>query len=83
MLQPLQFKRSQVSSCAIYNKAKGKTHRVVASKKGAQITPEVAKSIAEYVELMVTEPRLEQGVQQVGGFDRKLIGTFVNWVKVS
>jgi len=37
---------------------------VVASQKGAQITPEVAKSVADYVELMVTEPRLAQGVQR-------------------
>ena len=31
--------------------------------------------------MVVTEPRLEQGATAVGGFDKKLTGKFVEWLK--
>jgi tRNA-binding EMAP/Myf-like protein len=41
-------------------KAKGEKHKVVKHKDPVQIDPEVAKSIEEFVDLFVTENRLEQ-----------------------
>ena len=41
-------------------KAKGEKHRVVKNKQAVQIDPEVARSIKEFVDLFVTEARLEQ-----------------------
>jgi hypothetical protein len=42
-------------------KTKGEKHRVVGTKKAAQVKPEVAEDAVKYVELMVPEPRLQQG----------------------
>ena len=46
-------------------KAKGEKHRVVKSKKAVQIDPEVARNIEEFVNLFVTEARLQQAVNEV------------------
>lgn len=65
-------------------KTKGEKHQVVKTKKAAQIDPEVAKSIDEFVELVVTEARLEQGAREVNrgelDFSHKLIGPFIGWI---
>lgn len=61
-------------------KAKGEKHKVTNQKKPAQIDPEVAKSIDEFVALFVTENRLNQIAGEVdpsGEFDMKLTGAFV------
>lgn len=42
-------------------KTKGDKHRVVATKKAAQVKPEAAENATKYVELMLPEPRLQQG----------------------
>jgi hypothetical protein len=38
--------------------------------------------VAEFVDLVVTGPRLEQGVQEAcgGEYDNKKIGPFIGWV---
>ena len=62
-------------------KAKGKKHQVKVRKDPVQIDPEVAKSIAEFVDMFVTPGRLEQGVQSIGGIcDPKLTGAFLKWI---
>ena len=58
-------------------KAKGEKHKVVNTKKPAQVNPELVKSVDEFVTLFVTETRLEQIASKVGGFDRKLTGSFI------
>jgi tRNA-binding EMAP/Myf-like protein len=62
-------------------KAKGEKHKVVKQKEAAQIDPEVAANIDEFVGLFVTEARLEQGVAIAcnGQFDVKLTGSFLKW----
>jgi len=61
-------------------KAKGEKHQVTRQRKPAQIDPEVANSIAEFVTLVVTPARLEQGLEQVGGLaDMKRMGDFLRW----
>jgi hypothetical protein len=42
-------------------KTKGEKHRVVGTKKAAQVKPETAANGGKYVELMLPEPRLRQG----------------------
>lgn len=65
-------------------KAKGEKHRMVKStktKKTVTITPEVAANAKKYAEMMLTEARLQQGVKEVGGVDKKLMSKFVMWMK--
>jgi len=57
-------------------KAKGEKHKVVKTKQAVQIDPEVANNIGEFVALFVTEPRLEQIIEQTGT-DNKLTGDFL------
>lgn len=63
-------------------KAKGEKHRVTRSKVAAQVDPQVAKSVAEFVHLMVTEPRLRQGLDEAlgGAADPRRLGEFLRWV---
>lgn len=62
-------------------KAKGAKHRTAGTKEAVQVAPEVVTSIAGFVDLMVTEARLEQGLSKVGGVrDPKLTGKFLQWV---
>lgn len=62
-------------------KAKGQKHRVSKVRTPVQIDPEVAASVDEFVTNFVTEPRLEQGLDAIGGrADTKLTGNFLAWV---
>jgi hypothetical protein len=65
-------------------KAKGEKHRVTKQKVAVQIDPEVVRSIEQFVDVMVTPARLEQGVREVSKgeivFNSKLIGPFIGWV---
>jgi hypothetical protein len=63
-------------------KAKGEEHRVVRQKRPAQLDPEVARSVEEFVELMVTPARLEQGLEQVlgGRMDLHRMGELLQWI---
>jgi hypothetical protein len=60
-------------------KAKGEKHKVTKTKEAVQIDPEVANSIQEFVDMFVTEQRIEQGKEVVGGYDTKLTGNFLKW----
>ena len=67
-------------------KAKGEKHRVMRSEVAAQVSAEVVQGIDQFVAMVLTEARLEQGAAAVapGGtlaFDKKLTGRFVDWVK--
>ena len=63
-------------------KAKGEAHRVNRQKRAAQIDPEVARSVDEFVALVVTPARLEQGLEQVlgGTMDLRRMGELLQWV---
>ncbi len=64
-------------------KAKGEKHKVVKTKQAVQIDPEVASSIDGFVEMVVTEARLEQGAREVAGdlvFEHRYIGPFLKWM---
>ena len=62
-------------------KAKGEKHRNVKSKKAAAINEEIPINVSEFVEMFVTIPRLEQGVQEAcdGEFQIEKIGQFLRW----
>lgn len=62
-------------------KAKGEKHATVKTKEPVQIKPEVAKNVEDFVNLVVTDPRLEQGITQAcaGEFDVTKIGAFLQW----
>lgn len=65
-------------------KAKGQKHQVVKQKKAIQMDPETAATVAEFVDLMVTPVRLEQGVRETNRgelvFEMKSMGAFLGWV---
>ncbi len=62
-------------------KAKGDKHRT-AGKAAVQVQASAVAGVGEFVALMVTEPRLQQGMSVVcsGGLDLKQTGKFVAWV---
>ena len=62
-------------------KAKGIKHQVVKTKKAVSIDPEKAANITEFVNLFVTEARLQQGVTEAcdGQYDMKRMGDFLKW----
>lgn len=61
-------------------KAKGEKHRVSKQKNAVQIDPEVAKNIEDFVHMVVTSQRLEQGLEVVGEATAKNIGPFLKWM---
>lgn len=61
-------------------KAKGESHRVTKSDTAIRPKAPAAAGIDEFVELVVTEARLEQGVSEIGGVDIKNTGKFMGWV---
>lgn len=61
-------------------KAKGEKHRTTRQKEAVQVDASVVASVSAFVDLVVTEARLEQGVSVVGGREPKLTGNFVKWV---
>lgn len=63
-------------------KAKGEQHRTAATKHAAQAAPERVAGVAEFVALLVTEARLQQGLSEVCGGTAALsqMGAFVRWV---
>lgn len=62
-------------------KAKGEKHKVVNTKKPAQLEPEFVANIDDFVKLFVTEARLEQGVAVAcgGKYEMEQIGEFLKW----
>lgn len=65
-------------------KAKGKEHKVTKTKEAVQIEPEVAASIDDFVTMVVTPARLEQGARAVADgeleFSQRNIGAFLKWM---
>ena len=63
-------------------KAKGEKHRTAGTKTAAQVDASAVASIDEFVKLMVTDARLEQGLGAVAGGvrDPKLTSKFLGWV---
>lgn len=63
-------------------KAKGDKHRTAGQRKPAQVSAEVVNSIDEFVDLMVTEARLIQGVSEACGGELHMrhTGKFLQWV---
>lgn len=65
-------------------KAKGIKHQVVKQKQAVQINAETASSIQEFVDLFVTEARLQQAVTEAcnNKYDIKQIGQFLKWISI-
>lgn len=65
-------------------KAKGEAHKIVAKAAPVQIDPAVAASIDEFVAMVCTPARLEQGVRSVSNgsdnCDKSKLGPFIGWV---
>jgi hypothetical protein len=61
-------------------KAKGEKHRTVRTKDAVQVNPEAAQGVTEFVNLVLTPARLEQGVSKIGGREPKLTGKFLQWI---
>jgi hypothetical protein len=64
-------------------KAKGEKHLVVKQAKPIQTRVQVPQGVPEFVEMFVTEGRLEQGVNAAcqDKFDKRFVGKFVQWVQ--
>jgi hypothetical protein len=80
VLYPLFEDKTLISRDTYSNfvwKAKGDKHKVVKTKKAAQIDPELVATIDGFVDLFVTQNRLEQIAQKVGGFDMKNTSSFM------
>lgn len=79
---PVNFGYRRCDVASYMFKAKGEKHRTVKTKKAASIDPVHAKNVADFVELVVSEARLEQGLQEVcgGEADIKKTGDFLKWV---
>jgi hypothetical protein len=62
-------------------KAKGEAHKNIATAKPAEVNALAAANAASFVEMVLTEARLEQGATVVspGIFDQKQTGKFVSW----
>ena len=65
-------------------KAKGTEHKTVKQAAAAQVLPEKAQNITDFVQLVCAPARLEQGVMKTNSgileFDKKNLGSFIKWV---
>ena len=68
-------------------KAKGEKHKNIKSAAPAQVDASAAASVNQFVDMVLTEARLEQGAVAVSGswgggysVDIKLVGKFIAWV---
>jgi hypothetical protein len=59
-------------------KAKGEAHKNIKTAAPAQVNAEVAASVDQFVDMVLTEARLEQGA--AGVYDMKLVGKFLQWI---
>lgn len=74
---PITFCSEEWSNLAF--KAKGEKHKVVNTKEAVQLDPTFVNSINEFIDLFVTEGRLEQGLTQIDSPDVKNTGKFLQW----
>lgn len=67
---------------ALMFKAKGEKHRTVGARAAVQVDASKAASVDEFIDLVVTEPRLQQGLATVcgGAFGMQKIGAFIAWI---
>lgn len=63
-------------------KAKGEKHKNIKTAAPAQIDASAAESVAQFVDMVLTDARLEQGAGVVGGteFNMKFLGDFLKWI---
>jgi RNA ligase len=67
-------------------KAKGEKHNTVAKTKPAQVSATSVEALAEFVDLVVTAPRLEQGAAHAAlhgsgqPYNVRDMGTFLKWI---
>lgn len=87
VLYPVNIEGGQVpthpEALATYMwKAKGEGHRTAGTKEAVQVDASVVATSAEFVDLMVTEPRLMQGLTEVceGERNPKFTGKFITWI---
>lgn len=59
-------------------KAKGEKHKNIKTASPAQVNPEHADTVNQFVELVLTESRLEQGAAE--NYDMKNLGKFLAWI---
>lgn len=74
------FDDPEFNSSEFWFKVKGDKHRVTKTKKKVEVEPEKAKSINEFVDAVLTDARLEQGMENIPEPDRRHTGTFLKWV---
>jgi hypothetical protein len=85
VMYPLTFAEDGHISIEIFFgflfKAKGEKHRSYVAEKSVQVKATSVDSINDYVNLMVTESRLEQGEKEIGGFqNQSSIASFIKWL---
>lgn len=78
MLDVVNNNRDAITSLMF--KAKGTEHQTVAHTKPAQVDPTVANNINEFVNLVVTDVRCQQGADLLGDFQTSHIANFLKWV---
>ena len=69
-------------------KAKGERHKNIKTAAAAQVNPEAAANVNQFVDMVLAEARLEQGVAAVQNdpgvvtstYDVKLVGKFIAWI---
>jgi hypothetical protein len=64
-------------------KAKGDKHKNIKNNAPAQVDASTANSIEQFVDMVLTEARLEQGITTLAGslsFDMKYISPFLTWI---
>lgn len=64
-------------------KAKGEKHKNIKTSAPAQVDASAAASINQFVDMVLTDARLEQGAVASAGtltFDMKLLGKFIAWI---
>jgi hypothetical protein len=61
-------------------KAKGEKHRTAGTKTAVQVDASIVASVDDFVSLMLTEARLQQGLAVVEGRDPKRTGAFLTWI---
>lgn len=63
-------------------KVKGEKHRTIKSTQAVQIDPVAVANIDAFVDLVLTEARLQQGLSLIcpENIDVKLIGRFIQWI---
>lgn len=65
-------------------KAKGEAHKNIKVASPAQIDASAASSIKDFVDMVLTLARLEQGVTAVNGslvYEMKTVGKFITWIQ--